>query len=130
MDQFKALGATIIVVSFAQPERLAYYQKIHQWPFTLLADPDRSAYSYFGLKRLSWYRVFSFSTMRLYLEILRKGRRVENYGKDDYLQSGGDFLLNDKGLILFEHRSRDPSDRPPVTTLLEIARGATGKTTI
>ncbi len=127
MDEFEALGAAIVVVSFAQPERLAHYQKIHQWRFTLLADPDRSTYSCFGLRRLPWYRVFSFPTMRLYFEKLRKGRRIESYGKDDYLQGGGDFLLNDKGLVLFEHRSRDPSDRPAVTTLIEIARRANGK---
>jgi hypothetical protein len=91
-DQFEERGAAIVVVSFAPPERLVTYQRIHQWPFVLLADPDRNAYRYFDLKRLPWYRVFSPSTLRLYLSLLLKGRRIQNYGKDDYFQAGGDFL--------------------------------------
>lgn len=118
-DQFEERGAAIVVVSFAPPERLVSYQLIHRWPFVLLADPDRNAYRYFDLKRLPWYRVFSPSTLRLYLSLLLKGRRIQNYGKDDYFQAGGDFLLDREGTILFAHRSHDPSDRPAVKRLLE-----------
>jgi hypothetical protein len=50
---------------------------------------------------------------------LLKGRRIQNYGKDDYFQAGGDFLLDREGTILFAHRSHDPSDRPAVKRLLE-----------
>ena len=42
-----------------------------------------------------------------------------NYGKDDYYQAGGDFLLDRQGNLLFAHRSHDPSDRPSVEKLLE-----------
>lgn len=118
-DKFEELGIGIIVVSFARPESLVLYQMHHRWPFVLLADPDRNAYRYFDLKRLPWYRVFSPSMLRLYLSLLRKGRRIQNYGKDDYFQAGGDFLLDREGIILFAHRSHDPSDRPTVKRLLE-----------
>jgi hypothetical protein len=43
---------------------------------------------------------------------------LENYGRDDYRQSGGDFLLDSTGRLVFAHRSRDPADRPPVKALL------------
>jgi len=117
-DQFEEGGVAIVVVSFAEPERLLYYQQVHRWPFILLADPDRSAYSYFGLRRLPWHRVFSLATLKLYFEILRKGRRMQNYGKDDYFQAGGDFLIDRNGVVLFTHHSHDPADRPPVSRLL------------
>ncbi len=109
----------IVAVSFAAPERLVLYQQIHKWPFVLLADPDRSAYSYFGLKRLPWYRLLSLSTLKLYFHLLRRGRKIENYGKDDYYQAGGDFLIDRSGALLFAHRSQDPADRPSVNKLLE-----------
>lgn len=125
---FEKKGVSVIVVSFAQPDRLAFYQREHRWPFVILADPDRKAYRAFGLKRLSWLRVFSPATIKLYWSLLRKGRKFRNYGQDDYYQGGGDFLLDRQGNVLFARPSRDPSDRPSVDCLLaaieEIATSA------
>jgi hypothetical protein len=120
-DEFERRGIRILVISFAAPALLAEYQKLHQWPFTILADPEREAYRYFGLARLPWYRVFSPATIQLYASLLLKGKKLENYGRDDYRQSGGDFLLDSTGRLVFAHRSRDPADRPPVQTLLAAA---------
>jgi peroxiredoxin len=117
-SEFDRRGVAIIVISFAAPERLLPYQKHHQWPFVVLADPKRIAYQAFTLKRLSWLRVFSPSTLRLYFRLLREGKKLQSYGKDDYYQAGGDFLIDRDGNILFAHRSRDPADRPPLEQLL------------
>lgn len=118
-EAFEKRGVRVIVVSFARPERLAFYQEQRRWPFVVLADPDRRAYQAFGLKRLSWLQVFSPATIKLYWSLLRKGRKVRNYGQDDYYQGGGDFLLDRDGKVLFSHPSRDPSDRPSANRLLE-----------
>ena len=116
---FDRRGVAIVVISFAPPEQLLPYQKLHQWPFVILADPKRIAYQAFGLKRLSLLRVFSPSTLRLYVRLLREGKRFQNYGKEDYYQAGGDFLVDRAGNILFAHRSQDPADRPDLGKLLE-----------
>ncbi len=113
-------GVAVVVVSFAEPGHLVTYQEHHQWPFVLLADPDRNAYREFNLKRLSWLRVISPSTLRIYFRLLRQGKKIQNYGKDDYYQAGGDFLVDRQGTVLFAHRSQDPSDRPSVQRLLEV----------
>ena len=118
-DEFDRRGVAIVVVSFAEPERLVPYQEHHHWPFVILADPERTVYQAFALKRLSWFRVFSPPTLRLYFRLLREGKKFQNYGKDDYYQAGGDFLIDREGGILFAHRSRDPADRPPIEKLLE-----------
>ena len=118
-DEFDRRGVAIVVVSFAEPARLAPYQEHHHWPFVILADPKRTAYQAFALKRLSLLRVFSLSTLRLYFRLLREGKKLQKYGKDDYYQAGGDFLVDRKGNILFAHRSQDPADRPPIEKLLE-----------
>jgi peroxiredoxin len=117
-SEFDRRGVAIIVISFAEPARLAPYQKHHQWPFVMLADPKRIVYRAFALKRLSWLRVFSLSTLRLYFRLLREGKKMQSYGKDDYYQGGGDFLIDRDGNILFAHRSQDPADRPPPEQLL------------
>jgi peroxiredoxin len=119
-DQFEARGVSIVVISFAEPLRLAQYQEYHQWPFVILADPKRTAYDAFALDRLSWFQVFSPTTLKLYWRLLREGKKREDYGKDDIYQSGGDFLIDRDGNLLFAHRSRDPADRPTPKTLLEI----------
>ena len=119
-DQFDARGVSIVVISFAEPQRLAQYQEHHQWPFVILTDPKRTAYDAFALKRLSWLQVFSPATLKLYWRLLRGGKKREDYGKDDIYQSGGDFLLDRDGNLLFAHRSRDPADRPAVEKLLQI----------
>ena len=118
-SEFNRRGVAIVVISFAQPEQLLPYQKHHQWPFVILADPKRIAYQAFGLKRLSLMRVFSLSTLRLYVRLLREGKKFQNYGKADYYQAGGDFLVDREGNILFAHRSQDPADRPDLGNLLE-----------
>jgi hypothetical protein len=85
----------------------------------MLADPDRKLYQAFALKRLSWFRVFSPATLKLYLKLYRKGLPQPNYGKEDIYQAGGDFLIDRSGRLLFAHRSEDPADRPTVGRLLK-----------
>ena len=73
----------------------------------MLADPKRIAYQAFGLKRLSWFRVFSPSTLTLYIRLLRTGKKLQSYGKDDYYQAGGDFLV-DHEVIFFRTSESGP----------------------
>jgi len=119
-NEFDRRGVAVAVVSFAEPAKLVPYQEHHQWPFTILADPQRVAYRKFALKRLSWLQVFSPATLRVYWKLLRAGLKRENYGKEDIYQAGGDFLLDRDGNILFAHRSQNPSDRPSASRLLQV----------
>jgi peroxiredoxin len=116
--EFNRRGFSIVVISFAEPAKLASYQKRHQWPFPILADPSRSAYESFALPRLSLARVFSLATLRLYAQLLWQRKRIENYGREDFYQSGGNFLIDRGGAVLFAHRSREPADRPSPAALL------------
>ena len=119
-DHFELRQVSIVVISFAEPHRLAQYQEHHKWPFVVLADPKRTAYDAFELSRLSWLQVFSPATLKLYWRLRRQGKKREDYGKDDIYQSGGDFLIDHDGNLLYAHRSRDPADRPTAAKLLEI----------
>lgn len=117
-SEFSRRRVPIIVISFAEPAKLIRYQEYHRWPFTILADPTRIAYEAFTLRRLSWWRIFSPATLKLYFKLLREGKKRQDYGKEDIQQAGGDFLVDHAGNILFAHRSREPSDRPTATRLL------------
>ena len=106
-------------MSFSEPATLVHYQEHHQWRFPILADPERTAYRAFELERLSWHRVFSLATLKLYLKLFRKGLVRQDYGESDVYQAGGDFLIDRNGTILFAHRSDEPADRPSVSILLK-----------
>jgi alkyl-hydroperoxide reductase/thiol specific antioxidant family protein len=125
--EFDRRGVVIAVISFAEPAKLAGYQEHHQWPFTILADPERKAYQAFALKRLSWFQVYSPPALKLYWKLLRGGMKPEHYEGDDIYQSGGDFLIDGNGNILFAHRSQDPADRPSAVKLLQAIDRVLGK---
>ena len=125
--EFDRRGVVIAVISFAEPAKLAGYQEHHQWPFMMLADPERRAYQAFALRRLSWFQVFSPAALKLYWKLLRGGMKPEHYEGDDIYQSGGDFLIDGNGNILFAHRSQDPADRPSAAKLLQAIDSALGK---
>ena len=93
----------------------------------MLADPERKAYEAFALKRLSWFQVFSPAALKLYWKLLRSGMKQERYEGDDIYQSGGDFLIDGGGNILFAHRSQNPADRPAVARLLMAIDHITGE---
>jgi hypothetical protein len=117
-SKFEKRGVSIVVVSFAKPATVLSYQQRQQWPFIILADPQRTAYRAFSLKRLSLWRVYSPSTLVSYLRLCREGKRLQLYEESDIYQSGGDFILDRAGNVLFAHRSRTPADRPDTTQLL------------
>jgi hypothetical protein len=118
-SEFDRRGVSVVIISFAEPTTLVPYQEQHRWPFTILADPERQVYRAFELKRFSWFRVFSPPVLKLYFKLWRRGLRQEAYGGEDIYQSGGDFLLDSTGSVLYAYRSRSPADRPTPEKLLQ-----------
>ena len=118
-SEFDRRGVSVVIISFAEPTRLVPYQEQHRWPFTMLADPQRKVYRAFELQRLSWFRVFSPPVLKLYFKLRRRGLKQEPYGGEDIYQSGGDFLLDSRGKVLYAYRGRSPADRPTPQTLLQ-----------
>ena len=118
-SEFDRRGVRLLSVSFEEPSKLLDYQERHRWPFPVLADPERKAYQSFALPKLKLWRVFSPSTLKFYRQLIRRGMKRERYDGADIFQSGGDFLLDEDGNILYSHRSKDPADRPTVAELLQ-----------
>jgi hypothetical protein len=118
-SEFDRRGVSVVIISFAEPMRLVSYQEQHRWPFTILADPQREVYEAFELKPLSWFRVFSPSVLNLYFKLWRRGLKQEAYRGEDIYQSGGDFLLDHTGKVLYAYCGRSPADRPTPQKLLQ-----------
>jgi hypothetical protein len=118
-DLFAARGCSVLVVSQAKPEVLSMYLSRFKWTVPLVCDPDRTAYTAFGLERTGWLTFFKPRVLAGYFRGLFKGFRVKRpYAGEDVLQLGGDFVLSRDRHVIFAHPSADPTDRPAVSDLL------------
>ncbi len=117
LEEFQALGAEVVVISFVTPERLKEYQARWRWPFRVLADPQRLAYRAFGLESASWSQLLRPRVIMAYLALMLRGRRPRR-AEEDVHQLGGDFVVDASGRVVYAHRSADPADRPHVSDLL------------
>lgn len=126
-DEIARLGATVVVISFAPPRRVAEYRERKNLPFVILADPDLVAYRAFGLERAGWSRFFRGRVVARYLSLMLRGwvPRMPAEGEDPY-QLGGDFVFDAGRRLIYAHRSADPADRPSAQQLLDALPRAGG----
>ena len=136
LEQFAALGARLLVVSFARRDHLSawipYFQRtllapayrqrnlaMPAHPFartTFVADPDRAAYTAYGLGRNSVLRVYGPRILWRYVRWGIEGKPIKING--DTLQRGGDFVVGRDGRLTLAHTGRDQADRPPASVIL------------
>lgn len=116
LDEFPPMR--VAVVTFAPVEPLAAHRRHLGLSFPMLADPQRSVYRQFGLGRGTLTEVWSLGTLRLYGELLRRGRRLRR-PLQDTRQLGGDFVIDRGGRLVAAFRPRSPDSRPSVDELLD-----------
>ena len=109
--------ASVAVVTFAAPERLAAYRRHLALPFPVLADPDRTLYRLLGVERGSTRQVWSVGTLRLYARLLREGRRLRR-PTEDINQLGADVVVSRDGVVRYLSLPSTPDARPPVSELV------------
>ena len=123
-DRLDELGdAEVVVVTFTRQRNLAGYRRRFVDPLTVVSDEERRVYRAYGLGRGPWWRVYGVATLRRYVELLRRGRRLER-PTEDTLQLGGDVVVDREGRLAYVHRSRRPDDRPDVDELVAAVRAA------
>lgn len=124
-EEFERIGAEIIVVSFAEPQRLRKYLQARPWPFPVRTDPNLVLHRLFGLDRAGWLQLLRPRVILRYLWLIARGNRPQ-MAQEDVHQLGGDFVLDTAGRVVYEYRSRDPADRPDVAALLDAVRRVGG----
>ncbi len=122
LDEFGP--ATVAVIAFAKPAELQRHRDHLGVSTPLLADPDRQLYRRFELGRGRLRELYRPATLRLYAELIRRGRKLE-VPKQDTRQLGGDFVIDPYGRLSTGFWLRKPDDRPSVDELLEAVRRAT-----
>ncbi len=115
LDQFG--DATIVVVTFAAPERLAAYRDHLGVPFSILADVNRTLYRLLGAERGTNRQVWSLGTLRMYARLMRQGRRLQ-HPTEDVHQLGADAVVGRNGVLRYLSLPATPDARPLVTDLI------------
>ncbi len=115
LDRFG--DAEIVVVTFADPARLAAHRAHLGVPFPIVADPDRVLYRLLGAERGTRRQVWSAGTLRLYVRLVRAGRRLRRPTEDVY-QLGADAVVGRDGRLRYRSLPSTPDARPPVEELI------------
>ena len=115
LDQFG--DATVAVVTFADPARLAAYRAHLGLPFDVLADPDRTLYRLLGAGRGTTRQVWSPGTLRMYGRLIRSRRRLQR-PTEDTRQLGADAVIGRDGTVRYLSLPATPDARPPIDELI------------
>jgi peroxiredoxin len=89
-----------------------------QLPFPLLSDPERDTYRAYGLRSGKLGRIFGPGTIWAYVKLLASGQ-MYHFHRSDFLQLGGNFVIDTAGVVRYEYRSGAPHDRPPVDQIID-----------
>ncbi len=115
--EIQAKGAEVLAISFEPKERWFQLTRQLQLPFTILSDQERDVYFAYSLAQGHLLKMFSPKTIWIYLKHFARGRRYR-HAASDWRQLGGDFILDEDGIVLYEHRGQTPSDRPSLDSLI------------
>ena len=117
-DHLERFGdAVVVVVTFAPAGRLAAYREHLAVPFPILTDPDLRLYHLLGAKRAPFRDVWSVGTFRLYVRLIRKGRRLRKPA-EDINQLGADAVIGRDGRLRYLSLPTSPDRRPPIDQLI------------
>ncbi len=117
-QEFEKMGATALVISFAQVEELARFRSNLNLPFPIAADPEQLAYREYDLGKGNTWQVWHPKTVLKYLGYAASGKKIERPKTgEDLNQLGGDFLIDAQGVLGYAFRSLRPDHRPPMSEL-------------
>ena len=109
----------MVAIGFAAPERLRRLADDVGIPFPMLRDPEYQAYRAFGLKQGTLREIYGLRTAWAYVKLIVRKRRFTRT-QTDRMQLGGDFVLNERGLVVYEYRGASPHQRPAVEELMKV----------
>lgn len=91
------------------------------WP--MLLDGDQTLYRAYGFPKASWWDLLKPLVTWKYIVNMLTGHLPGTPGKD-LRQLGGDVLISPDGMVVLNHVSDDPHDRPDCDQLFELVAAA------
>ncbi len=109
----------MLIVSFGTLPAVQAWLKDTCTTFEVLLDRERQVYRAYGLERSFWRSRNLKTIWKVLSHRLAGGESYTSYG-DDTTQLGGDFIVDQEGMIRLAYRSHDPTDRPAADALLAL----------
>lgn len=110
----------VLVVSYGSLEGAEFWLTQTGYEFDMVFDPERKVYQAFSLGS-SFAKVMKFSNMLRYSEYhvtKRSFPQVPPQFIEDLFQMGGDFVLDERGTVVFSYQCQSPVDRPSTEYIL------------
>lgn len=124
LAEYAAVGARVVAICQAEPERAHAVAARRGYAFPLLCDPDLTAYRAFGLLEgqppqilhaFPWKAGDEETARTLFIE---PRRGTERAVVDSPWQLPGEFVIGKDGTIVLAHRYQYCEDFPPKTVLV------------
>ncbi len=120
-EEFSQLDTRVLIISFGTLPAVQAWLKETCTTFDVLLDRQREVYRAYGLERSFWRSrnlktIWKVATHRL------TGRPSYDSHGDDTTQLGGDFIVDQNGILQMAYRSNTPTDRPTAQYLLGYLR--------
>jgi len=119
--ELEACNTRVTIISFGTPSLAQMWIEETQSSFHFLIDRDKKAYQAYGLESSlirSWRPKIWFA----YTKLLAQGWKWRGI-QGDSAQLGGDFIVDQQGIIRMAYRSHDPSDRPKIDDIFQVLDG-------
>lgn len=117
-EQFKRLGARVVLVGLGSPEDTAAFKVQFQVPFPMIADPEKQLFRAFQLKQATSKALLSVGMVLKGLSAMARGHGL-GIPKGDVRQLPGVFIIDTDDRIRFSHYARGPADHPSAEDLLQ-----------
>lgn len=111
------LNTNIVAVSFGTPYWANAWLEETQAPFPIWLDPAKESYELYGMNS-SALRAWGPKNIWFYAKAYLRGEKSKgNRGSTD--QMGGNFIIDKNGTVRFSYPSKNPTDRPKISSLLD-----------
>jgi hypothetical protein len=116
--QWETLNLQVIMIAFEEPDFVRLYRDQAQIQWPIISDPQRQLYQTFGMQRATVTQVINWQSLKGYLSLVfGRGRKVHWPSNHDYLQLGGDVVVDPTGIVRVHHLSQSPEDRPNIAEI-------------
>ena len=89
-----------------------------QLPFPLISDPEKDAYRSYGLSSGKLRRIFGPGTIWTYIKLLARGQ-MYHFRRSDFLQLGGDYVVDTAVVVRYEYRIGAPHIRLSIEQIID-----------
>ena len=117
VEELKGRGCKVVIVAAGTKESGTKWQKDYRLPFPLIVDPGWKLYRRLGRKRSA--KIWEIATIVSYSEYKLAGiPPTSAYEGDDLHLLAGDYIVDDKGKLLFAYPTKTSNDRPTLEQLV------------